>query len=67
MYCQCYLSGNNIDLNVLLDEDGTVSQAYGVSGFPTTFIINRDGTVFTYIPNMTDKETVLDILGEIGE
>ncbi len=31
---------NNIDLKVLLDQDGSVTQTYGAIGFPTTFIIN---------------------------
>ena len=54
-----YLSSNNINLKVLLDQDGSVSQTYGVTGFPTTFIINKDGSVYTYIPGLTNKETLL--------
>jgi len=53
-----YLSSNNIDIKVLLDQDGSVTQTYGVSGFPATFIINKDGSVYTYIPGKTDKETL---------
>lgn len=60
-----YLSTNNIDLKVLLDQDGSVTQTYGVVGFPTTFIINKDGTLFTYIPQMTDKATLVKILEKI--
>jgi len=42
-----------------------VTQAYGVTGFPTTFIINKDGTLYTYIPQVTNKETLLKILDKI--
>lgn len=60
-----YLSSNNIDLKVLLDQDGSLSQTFGVSGFPTTFVINKDGTLYTYISGTTNKETLLEILNKI--
>lgn len=60
-----YLSSNKIDLKVLLDQDGSVSQTYGISGYPTTFIINKDGTLYTYISGATDKETLKKILEKI--
>lgn len=60
-----YLTSSNIDLKVLLDQDGTVTQTYGISGFPTTFFINKDGTLYTYIPSMTDKKTLLEIIDKI--
>lgn len=60
-----YLTSNNISLNVLMDADGAVSRTYGVSGYPTTFFINKDGSLYTYIPQKTDKNTVLKILEEM--
>ncbi len=60
-----YLSSNNINLKVLLDQDGSVTQTYGVSGFPTTFILNKDGSLYTYIPGATNKETLIEILNKI--
>ncbi len=60
-----YLSSSNIDLKVLLDQDGAVTQTYGITGFPTTFFINKDGTLYTYIPSMTDKKTLLEIIDKI--
>jgi len=60
-----YLSSNDINLKVLLDQDGSVTQTYGVSGLPNTFIINKDGSLYTYIPGATDKETLLQILSEV--
>lgn len=60
-----YLTSNGFDLKVLLDNDGSVSRSYGVSGYPTTFIINKDGSVYTYIPGKTDKATLLQILDQL--
>jgi peroxiredoxin len=62
-----YLSSNNINLNVLMDRDGSISNMYQVQGYPTTFIINKDGSIYTYIPQMTDKATLNTILDRIRE
>jgi len=59
---QEYLTKNNIDLNVLMDEDGSTASTYGISGFPTTFILNPDGSLYTYIPGKTDIETLRKVL-----
>jgi peroxiredoxin len=61
-----YLDSNNISLKVLMDSDGAIAQSYGVNSYPITFIINRDGSLFKYIPGATDKETLVDILGKMG-
>ena len=34
-----------LDLYVLLDEEGSVTRAYGVRGLPATFLIDRQGVV----------------------
>ncbi len=60
-----YLTSNNISLKVLLDEDGSVAQSYGVSGYPTTFAINPDGSVYTYISGQTYKKTLEKIIDMI--
>lgn len=60
-----YLTSNNISLKVLMDKDGSVAQRYGISGYPTTFILNKDGSLYTYIGGATDKETLLEILDKI--
>jgi peroxiredoxin len=62
-----FLNANNISLNVLLDEDGAVTQTYGVTGFPTTLVIDRDGAAVKYIPGVTDKETLLNIISKINK
>jgi len=35
----------NLDLYVLLDDEGSVTRAYGVRGLPATFLIDRQGVV----------------------
>lgn len=59
---QEYLVENDIGLKVLMDEDGAISSTYGVSGYPTTFIINPDGSLYTYIPGKTDIDMLHKLL-----
>lgn len=40
-----YLDKKPVSFPVLLDPDGTVAEQYGVRVFPTTFLVNPDGTV----------------------
>jgi thiol-disulfide isomerase/thioredoxin len=60
-----YLKANNIGLNVVLDSDGAVTGTYGVSGFPTTFVIDKQGYLYTYIEGATNKETLLGVLNKM--
>jgi peroxiredoxin len=54
-----FLTKNDIGIKVLLDEDGGVAGGiFGVSGYPTTFVVNKDGSLYTYIPGKTDLETM---------
>jgi peroxiredoxin len=40
-----YLREHNLDFPVLVDEHGTLARRYGVSGVPTSFIINPSGEI----------------------
>lgn len=60
-----FIESKNLSLNVLMDYDGKVGDLYGVTGIPITFFINRDGTGYGYIPEATDKETVLNTISNM--
>lgn len=60
-----YLDNNDFSLPVLMDYDGRVASLYGVDGYPMTFIINRDGSAYGYIPGMTDENTIKNVVNEI--
>ncbi len=40
-----YLEKNKFALTVPMDSDGKVAERYQVSGYPTTLVIGRDGTI----------------------
>lgn len=54
-----FVSQKKINLPVLLDTDGKVTEKYNIEGFPTTVIINKDGTLNGRIVGATNKETLL--------
>lgn len=62
-----YLSQNKINLKVLMDSNGSVAQSYNVSSFPMTYIINKDGSIYTSILGLTNKEAILGILDNIKD
>jgi cytochrome c biogenesis protein CcmG/thiol:disulfide interchange protein DsbE len=46
-----YLSQYHLAFPVLRDPSGTLAQAYGLTGVPQTFILNRQGRVEAELPN----------------
>jgi peroxiredoxin len=42
---RAFLQQQKLELNVALDEQGSVGELYGVTGIPQTVVIGRDGTV----------------------
>ncbi len=41
-----YLYENSLSLEVVNDQDGAVAKKFGITVFPTTIILKKDGTVF---------------------
>ena len=40
-----YIKKNKIPLSVLLDPDGAIANAYGIRGYPTHYLIDRQGNL----------------------
>lgn len=60
-----YIQDEKLSLVPLLDTKGEVAGLYGVDGFPMTFFIRKDGTVYGYIPGQTNEETILSTVEKI--
>ena len=54
-----------ISYEVLLDEDGAVARAYGVSGLPTTFFVDRQGRLAARILGESTPEVFEQLLKEL--
>ncbi len=47
---------------VLMDTEGTMFSAYGIRSYPTTFMIDRDGSVFGYVSGMLTADMMNGIV-----
>lgn len=57
-----FLEENGYTYPVVMDTDAEAFQAYGINSFPATFMIDKDGNVFGYIPGQLSEETMRDII-----
>ncbi|MBU3812478.1 MAG: TlpA family protein disulfide reductase, partial [Candidatus Niameybacter stercoravium] len=49
----------------LFDESMELAYKYYINAFPTTFLINKDGTVEGYASGMLTKETMKEIIEKL--
>jgi cytochrome c biogenesis protein CcmG/thiol:disulfide interchange protein DsbE len=59
---QSYLSQYHVSFPVLRDPSGTFAQAYGVTGVPQTFLIDRQGRVVAELPNQLNASWLSHVL-----
>ena len=59
-----FLEENGYTYPVVMDTEAEAFQAYGINSFPTTFMIDKDGNVFGYIPGQLSEETMRDIISQ---
>ena len=57
-----FLNQNKYNFPVVMDKDGALAYQYGISAFPTTFIIDKYGYVIQYVPGAMDKETMKSLI-----
>lgn len=59
-----FLEDNSYTFPVVMDESQEVFQQYGISAFPTTFMIDENGAVYGYVVSALDKEMMSSIIEE---
>jgi len=58
-----FIEENDIDLKILMDEDGKVSaETFGIYSYPTTFIINEDGSLYAYVPGKLEIDSLRKVI-----
>ncbi|MDD3251729.1 MAG: cytochrome c biogenesis protein CcdA [Lachnospiraceae bacterium] len=62
-----FLEENGYTYPVLMDPTGELFSAYGISSFPTTFMINRDGYIFGYVSGMLSEDMMQSIISQTME
>ena len=59
-----FLDENGYDFPVLFDETGEILNNYNISAFPTTFMIDKEGNIFGYVPGMMTKDIMTNIINQ---
>lgn len=57
-----FLEDNGYSYPVVMDEDGLSAYDYGVSAYPTTFMIDKEGNVFGYVTGQITKDIMNSII-----
>ncbi len=59
-----FLTDNGYTFPTLFDETGEILKQYNISAFPTTFMIDKEGNIFGYVPGMMTKDIMLNIINQ---
>lgn len=62
-----FLEENGYTYPVLMDTEGTLFGDYGISAFPTTFMIDREGNIFGYASGQLTYDMMKDIITQTLE
>lgn len=64
---KAFLKENGYTYPVLMDTTGEIFGAYGITSYPTTFMIDRDGNVFGYVAGMLTEDVMHSIIKQTME
>ena len=62
-----FLAENGYTYPTVMDLTGDVFSQYGISAFPTTFMIDRDGNVFGFVTGAITRSIMDDIVRQTME
>lgn len=57
-----FLSENGYTYPTLFDETGEIFSMFGISSFPTTFMIDANGNIYGYVTGMLSEDMMKDIV-----
>lgn len=64
---QEYINEGGYEFEVVLDSDGAITRNYLVSGFPTSYFIDKEGVLLGGVPGMLTYDQMNEILDSIKE
>ena len=62
-----FMQENGYTYPVLMDTDWEMFTWYGITSFPTTFMIDKDGNIFGYVPGQMTEEIMRSIIEQTLE
>lgn len=64
---KAFIEENGYTFPILFDETGEVLQGYGISSFPTTFLIDKEGNIVGYAPGKMTKDFMISVIKDTLE
>lgn len=64
---KAFLEENGYTYPVLMDETGEFFTQYGITSFPTTFMITKEGKVYGYVRGQITEDIMRDIISQTLE
>ena len=59
---KAFLEENGYTYPVVMDTTGEIFSSYGISAFPTTFMIDKDGNVYGYVSGQLSEDVMRNII-----
>lgn len=59
-----FLEENNLSYPVVFDKSGEIFDKYRIQAFPTTFMIDKEGRIYGYIPGGLTKDNMKEIISQ---
>lgn len=64
---EAFLEENGYTYPVLMDTTGEVFMQYGISAYPTTFMVDKDGNLFGYVQGQLNEDMMRSIIRQTME
>ncbi len=62
-----FMDSNGYTMKVLLDKTGKVADRYKIYAIPTTYVIDKNGKVYTFYEGKIDKNILMNVYNELRE
>lgn len=66
-YIEKYMKDAGYTMPIVYDSSLEVTRRFGITGYPTTYIIRPDGSFMGYVPGYVEDEQMLKYLEEAGK
>jgi len=60
-----FMKDNGYTMKVLLDKTGKVADKYNIYSIPTTYVINKNGKIYTYYEGMINEKVLMGVYNEL--
>ncbi|MCH4207751.1 MAG: redoxin domain-containing protein [Solobacterium sp.] len=62
-----FMSDNGYTMTTLYDADHSVTSSFGVSGYPTSYLVQPDGYFYGYIPGYVSEDKMTELIDKASQ